>query len=126
MTFYRPIVGRQSPDIGHLSPAARRTDGRSRATVPTYISSRLHYIHHILCHGVCGNVSVVVDGDKRLIVQLLEPYYLRWMRGHPRVVWSLDGRGTIEKTGSDVPYISTSHFFYYADNTTVICPKQKN
>ena len=97
MTFYRPIVGRQSPDTCHLSPAARRTDGRSRATVPTYISRRLHYTHHILCHGVCGNASVVADGGNKLIVQLLEPYYLYWMRGHPRVVWSVDGRGTIEK-----------------------------
>ena len=98
MTFYRPIVGRQSPDICHLSPAARRTDGRSRATVPTYISIRLHYAHHILCHGVCGNASVVADGGEKRIVQLLEPYYLYWMRGHPKVVWSVDGRETIENT----------------------------
>ena len=94
MTFYQPIVGRQSPDICHLSPSTRRTDGRSRATVPTYISIRLHYAQHILCHGVCGNASVVGDGGKKRIVQLLEPYYLYWMRGHPKV----DGRKTIENT----------------------------
>ena len=101
MTFYRPIVCRQSPDICHLSPAVRRTGGRSRATVPTYISSRLHYTLHtcILCHGVCGNASVAADGAKKLIVQLLEPYYLYWMRGHPIVVWSVDGQGTIERQG---------------------------
>ena len=54
---------------------------------------------------------MVADGGKKLTVQLLEPYYLYWMRRHPRVVWSVDGRGTIEKTGSDVPYISAFDFF---------------
>ena len=100
------VASCQSPDICHLSPAARRTDGRSRATVPIYINSRLHYAHHILCHGVCGNVSVAADGGKKLIV-LLETYYLYWMRGHPKVVWSVDGRGTIEKTPTESKRITT-------------------
>ena len=54
---------------------------------------------------------MVGDGGEKLIVQLLEPYYVYWMRGHPRVVWSVDGQGTIEKTGSDVPYISAPDCF---------------
>ena len=29
-----------------------------------------------------------------LTVQLLEPHYLDWMRGHPSVIWSVDGRVT--------------------------------
>ena len=115
MTFYRPIVGRQSPDICHLSPAARRTDGRSRATVPTYISIRLHYAYHIFCHGVCGNASVVADGGKKRIVQLLEPYYLYWMRGYPKVVWSVDGRGTIENT-----YRLLFFFFFFFFSMLII------
>ena len=102
------IVGRQSPDICHLSPAALRTDGRSRATVATYISSRLHYTHHILCQ----NASVVADGGKKLIVQLLEPYYLYWMRGHPRVVWSVKGRGTIENTYRLLIFFFFFFFFF--------------
>ena len=89
VAWYLPSFARCLPDRGRL-----------RATVPTYISSRLHNTHHILWHG--GNASVVVDGGKRLIVQLLEPYYLYWMRWHPRVIWSVDGWGTIEKTRSNV------------------------
>ena len=65
---------------------------------------------------------MVADGGKKRIVKLLEPYYLYWMRGHPKVVWSVDGRGTIENTYQLLFFF----FFFYADNKTVICPKHKN